>query len=53
MPYSSDVGMEFDDGMDTGTPSVKVPLHPEYLENMPATDIDADQQMDSNLGQWV
>ena len=54
MPYQSDVGMEFDEGMDTGSSSsVKVPLNQEYLENMPSTDIDADQPMEGNLGQWV
>ena len=63
MPYQSDVGMDFEDGMDTGHSSAKVPLNQEYLETMPATDIDAeglqtDQQMHEQmegdlLGRWV
>jgi len=54
MPYQSDVGMEFEEGMDTGnSSSVKAPLNQEYLENMPSTDIDAEQPMEGNLGQWV
>lgn len=60
MPYQSDVGMDFEEGMDTGHSSVnKVPLNQEYLDSMPATDIDAeglqpDPQMEGDLlGRWV
>lgn len=65
MPYQSDVGMDFDDqNMDTVHSSVnKLSRSQDYLDSMPATDIDADpmhhdqpmqEQMEGDLlGRWV
>lgn len=64
MPYQSDVAMDFDESMETGHSSVnKISRIQDYLDTMPATDIDADplhsdqtmqEQMEGDIpGRWV
>ncbi len=59
MPYQSDVGMEFEEGMEPGhTTSInKLPQIHDYLDSMPVTDMDPEQpiqeQMDGDFGRWV
>ena len=64
MPYQSDIGMDFDEGMDIGHSSMgKVTQNRDYLDPMPATDIDTDvlhtdhtmqEPMEGDiLGRWV
>ena len=64
MQYQSDVGMDFEDGMDTGRSSInKAPMNQEYVDSMHTSDIDTEglqtdphmqEQMESSLlGRWV